>query len=167
MTDACLEEFFASSLAGPFAVGRQHRFMVEVVNKQRRRKMDCGRWQTFTEKALEAIGKAGHDATIAFVSERQIKLLNERFRGLSKPTDVLSFPVGIDQFAEKSRPCLGDIAISVERAQNQALENGLTFEQEISQLILHGLLHLCGYDHEADRGEMNRMELRLRSQLGI
>ena len=62
---------------------------------------------------------------------------------------------------------LGDIAISVERAESQAAENELDFEQEIAQLILHGLLHLCGYDHETDNGEMNRMELRLRRKLGI
>ncbi|HZI86353.1 MAG TPA: rRNA maturation RNase YbeY, partial [Pyrinomonadaceae bacterium] len=64
-------------------------------------------------------------------------------------------------------PRLGDIAISVERAESQALENGLAFEDEVAQLILHGLLHLCGYDHETDKGQMNRLELRLRKQLGI
>ena len=141
--------------------------MIEVVSRQRRRKMDCERWQEFGEKALKAIGKAGHDATIAFVSDRQIKILNKRFRGLDKPTDVLSFPAGDDEFAATSQPSLGDIAISVERAESQAAENGLTFEKEIAQLILHGLLHLCGYDHETDNGEMNRLELRLRSKLGI
>ncbi|HYN25153.1 MAG TPA: rRNA maturation RNase YbeY, partial [Pyrinomonadaceae bacterium] len=119
------------------------------------------------EKALKAIGKAGHDATIAFVSDRQIKTLNKRFRGLGNPTDVLSFPAGNYQFAETSQPSLGDVAISVERAESQALENGLAFEKEIAQLILHGLLHLCGYDHETDDGEMNRLERLLRGQLGI
>jgi len=141
--------------------------MIEVVSRQRRRKIDCERWQVFGEKALQAIGKAGHDATIAFVSDRQIRILNKRFRGLGKATDVLSFPAGDDEFAETSHPSLGDIAISVERAESQAVENGLTLEIEIAQLILHGLLHLCGYDHETDRGEMNRLELRLRRQMGI
>jgi probable rRNA maturation factor len=141
--------------------------MIEVVSRQRRRKMDCERWQVFGEEALKAIGKAGHEATIAFVSDRQIKILNKRFRGLGKPTDVLSFPVGDDEFPETSQPSLGDIAISVDRAESQAEENGLTFEKEIAQLILHGLLHLCGHDHETDDGEMNRLELRLRGQIGI
>jgi probable rRNA maturation factor len=140
--------------------------MVEVVSRQRRRRMDCERWQVFGEKALRTIGKAGHDATIAFVSDRQIKLLNKQFRGLSKATDVLSFPAGVEQFVE-TESNLGDIAISVERAESQAMENGLTFEKEIAQLILHGLLHLCGYDHETDDGEMNRTELRLRRELRI
>lgn len=141
--------------------------MIEVVSRQRRRKMDCEHWQLFGERALKVIGKTGHEATIAFVSDRQIKSLNKRFRGLSKPTDVLSFPGAIDEFKESSQPNLGDIAISVERAELQAIENGLAFEKEIAQLILHGLLHLCGYDHETDKGEMNRLELRLRHQMGI
>jgi probable rRNA maturation factor len=141
--------------------------MIEVVSRQRRRKIDCEQWQVFAEQALKAIGKAGQDATIAFVSDRQIKILNKRFRGLAKPTDVLSFPAADDEFAQTSQPSLGDIAISVGRAQSQAVENGLTFEKEIAQLILHGLLHLCGYDHETDKGQMNRLELRLRSQMGI
>src|SRR5687767_14252226 len=128
--------------------------MIEVVSRQRRRMMECERWQVFGEEALKAIGKAGRHATIAFVSDRQIKILNKRFRGLAKPTDVLSFPAADDEFAETSHPSLGDIAISVERAESQAAENGLTFEKEVAQLILHGLLHLCGYDHETDKGEM-------------
>ena len=140
--------------------------MIEVVSRQRRRQMDCERWQVFGEKALKAIGKTGHDATIAFVSDPQIKILNKRFRGQGKPTDVLSFPSD-NEFPETSQPSLGDIAISVDRAESQAVENGLTFEKEIAQLILHGLLHLSGYDHETDKGEMNRLELRLRRQLGI
>ena len=141
--------------------------MIEVVSRQRRRKMDCERWQMFGEQALKAIGKAGHHATIAFVSDRQVRILNKRFRGLDKPTDVLSFPAGDEEFTEMSEPNLGDIAISVERAETQAVENGLAFEKEIAQLILHGLLHLCGYDHETDKGQMDRLELRLRGKMGI
>jgi probable rRNA maturation factor len=62
---------------------------------------------------------------------------------------------------------LGEVIISVPRAAAQAKENGLTFADEVRQLILHGLLHLCGYDHETDQGEMNRLELTLRKKLGI
>jgi probable rRNA maturation factor len=147
--------------------------MIEVVSRQRQRKMDCERWQAFGERTLRAIeassGNAKYpgDATIAFVSDRRIKELNKRFRGFDKPTDVLSFPAETDEFAESREQSLGDIAISVERAAAQAKENGLSYEQEIAQLILHGLLHLCGYDHETDNGEMNRLELRLRRKLGI
>jgi probable rRNA maturation factor len=62
---------------------------------------------------------------------------------------------------------MGDIAISIETATKQARQNGLTLDGEIAQLILHGLLHLSGYDHENDNGEMNRLELSLRKRLGI
>jgi probable rRNA maturation factor len=134
--------------------------VIEVVNRQRGKKIDTDAWSRFADRALHAIGKHGSSSTIAFVSDRRIRDLNRRFRNIDKPTDVLSFPA-----EEKTN--LGDIAISVETAAAQAKENGLTFEAEIAQLILHGLLHLSGYDHETDNGEMNRLELRLRKKLGI
>ena len=134
--------------------------MIEVVNRQRRLKIDTERWADFAAKALAAIEKNEFSATIAFVSNDRIRELNRQFRGIDKATDVLSFPA--DELNN-----LGDIAVSVETAATQAKENGLSFEEEIAQLILHGLLHLSGYDHESDNGEMNRLELRLRKKLGI
>jgi probable rRNA maturation factor len=126
--------------------------MIEVVNRQRRLQMDTQVWSNFATKALAAIGKSESSATIAFVSDK-------KFRGIDKATDVLSFP--------SDGPDLGDIAVSVDTAAAQAKENGLKLDEEIAQLILHGLLHLSGYDHETDNGEMNRLELRLRKKLAI
>ena len=134
--------------------------MIEVVNRQRRLKIDTAAWTTFAIKALAAIGQHESSATIAFVSDKRIRDLNRQFRGVDKPTDVLSFP-------DEDRDSLGDVAISVETAARQAKDNGLPFDNEVAQLILHGLLHLSGYDHETDNGEMNRLELRLRRQLKI
>ena len=134
--------------------------MIEVVNRQRRVKVDTDAWTAFGIKALDAIGNNGSSATIAFVSDKSIRKLNQQFRGVDKATDVLSFP------ADEPNN-LGDVAVSVETAAAQAKENGLSFENEIAQLILHGLLHLSGYDHERDNGEMNRLELRLRKKLRI
>jgi probable rRNA maturation factor len=134
--------------------------VIEVVNRQRGKKIDTEAWSTFAGKALQAIGNAESSATIAFVSDKNIRKLNQQFRNVDKATDVLSFPA-------KEETNLGDIAISVETAAAQAKENGLTFDTEIAQLILHGLLHLSGYDHETDNGEMNKLELRLRKKLGI
>jgi probable rRNA maturation factor len=134
--------------------------MVEVVNRQRSLRLDTEVWSTFASKALNAIGNSESTATIAFVSDKRIRELNLQFRGIDKATDVLSFP------AEEELN-LGDVAVSVETAAAQAKENGLSFDNEIAQLILHGLLHLSGYDHETDNGEMNRLELRLRRKLGI
>lgn len=140
--------------------------MIEVVNRQRRMRIDPAPWASFAAKALEAIGKSGAgerkdwSATIAFVSDESIRKLNRQFRGINQATDVLSFPA-----AEPNS--LGDVAISVETAARQSKENGLSFEDEIAQLIVHGLLHLSGYDHETDKGEMNRFELKLRRKLQI
>ncbi len=134
--------------------------MIEVVNRQRRLQVNTQAWSDFAMKALAAIGNGESSATIAFVSDKKIRELNRQFRGIDKATDVLSFPSdGPDD--------LGDIAVSVDTAAAQAKENGLKFEEEIAQLILHGLLHLSGYDHETDNGEMNRLELRLRKKLAI
>jgi probable rRNA maturation factor len=134
--------------------------MVEVVNRQRRLRLDTETWAIFATKALDAIGKSKSSATIAFVSDKRIRQLNRQFRGVDKATDVLSFPAD-----EETN--LGDIAVSVDTAAAQAKENGLTFDGEVAQLILHGLLHLCGYDHETDNGEMNRLEIKLRRKLGV
>ena len=139
--------------------------MIEVVNRQRKVRVDPEQWRTFSEKALATIRKRPHDVTIAFVSDRQIRNLNRRFRGIDKVTDVLSFPTGEESTSANTN--LGDIAISLERAAIQAKENQLTCKQEIAQLILHGLLHLCGYDHETDNGQMNRLELKLRQKLRV
>lgn len=134
--------------------------MVEVVNRQRRLKLDTEAWSNFAARALDAIGKSESSATIAFVSDKRIRELNRQFRDVDKATDVLSFP------AEEELN-LGDVAVSVDTAAAQAKDNGLSFDDEIAQLILHGLLHLCGYDHETDNGEMNQIELRLRRKLKI
>ena len=134
--------------------------MIEVVNRQRRHKIDTEAWTTFATNALAAIGKRESSATIAFVSDKRIRELNRQFRDVDKATDVLSFP-------ENDSDSLGDVAISLETAARQAKDNGLSFNNEIAQLILHGLLHLSGYDHETDNGEMNRLELKLRRKLRI
>jgi probable rRNA maturation factor len=139
--------------------------MIEVVNRQRYRKIELRTWESFAAKALRAIGTDQNSATIAFVSSRQMRQLNKRFRGIDKSTDVLSFPDDGD-FGDGNTN-LGDIAVAVDQAEAQAREHGLKFDQEIAQLVLHGLLHLCGYDHDRDNGEMNRLELGLRKKLGI
>jgi probable rRNA maturation factor len=141
--------------------------MIEVVNRQRKLPLDCQRWQTFVEKAWRVIPSDAEGVTVAFVSDRAMRELNRLWRHKQGTTDVLSFPIEQDEFEKGEDSSLGDVVISVEQAARQAKDNGLTLEQEIAQLILHGLLHLCGYDHATDDGEMNRIELRLRRKLGI
>ncbi|MGB7203012.1 MAG: rRNA maturation RNase YbeY [Pyrinomonadaceae bacterium] len=154
---------------------------MDVVNLQRKIKLDLVSVRAFVTDLSRSIAEAENKTfSVAFVSDRRMKQLNEMFRGLDSTTDVLSFPHEPDDFAgstdfsrqppEGGTPSaifLGDIVISAEQAQKQAAENGLELDGEIKQLILHGLLHLCGYDHETDNGEMNKRELKLRKELGI
>jgi probable rRNA maturation factor len=93
--------------------------------------------------------------------DRELKRLNREFRGADRPTDVLSFPV------ERPARFLGEIAISAERAAVQAREFGHSRADEIRILMLHGLLHLLGMDHETDRGAMARAEARWRRALNL
>jgi|SRR5215470_19047325 len=135
--------------------------MIEVVNRQRLRKLTPAPWVKHVKEMLEAIGKSDSSVTVAFVSDNKIRELNRQFRNVDSATDVLSFP------SDSRDGEMGDIAISIETAARQAKQNGLTLDGEIAQLLLHGLLHLSGYDHETDNGEMNRLELKLRKKLRI
>ncbi len=92
--------------------------------------------------------------------DEELQSLNRKFRKKNKPTDVLSFPDGSGFF-------LGSLAISYDRAKDQAREYGHRIEEEIRILILHGVLHLSGMDHEADQGEMGRKEAVLRKKYGL
>lgn len=141
--------------------------MIEVVSRQRKIPFDCERWQAFALKALRVLPTEAPDVTVAFVSDRRMRELNRIWRGKHGTTDVLSFSPGPDEFENPGGSNLGDVVISVEQAARQAKENDLSLDQEIGQLILHGLIHLCGYDHSTDNGEMDRLELRLRKKLGI
>jgi probable rRNA maturation factor len=100
--------------------------------------------------------------TVLLTSDAAIRKLNKQFRGKNKATDVLSFPAG--DFAGDSA---GDLAISLDTARKQAREHGHALGVEIKVLMLHGLLHLAGYDHETDNGKMARRERVLRGKLGL
>ncbi len=100
--------------------------------------------------------------TVCLIDDRAMRALNTKFRGRRKATDVLSFPAG-----SGGNRFLGDIAISVDTARKNARREGHSVLEEIKLLILHGLLHLLGYDHETDNGRMLRRELRLRRRMGL
>ena len=138
-----------------------------IVNLQRKVKLNTIGLQAFTLGLAACVDETkNRKFSVALVSDRRMAELNGFFRGKDSTTDVLSFPHEPDEF-DKDNINLGDIVISAEQAAKQAEENGLSLELEIKQLILHGVLHLCGYDHETDDGEMNSRELELRACLGI
>ena len=153
--------------------------MIEIINSQRKIKIKIADFQEYAEKVIETIPAVnGKSATVAFVSDKKMRELNKSFREKNSTTDVLSFPFESEEFEKPSdsfaladddfgKDNLGDIIISVQQAERQAEENNLNLETEIKQLILHGVLHLCGYDHEQDAGEMNELELQFRDKLGI
>jgi len=141
--------------------------MIDIANLQRKFEIDVEAIRRFVGQATTAVIEArGKQVSVAFVSDRRMKELNKVFRNKNATTDVLSFPYEKEGFEPESS-FIGDIVISAEQANRQAQENGLTLETEIKQLILHGLLHICGFNHEADNGEMDRRELGLRSELKI
>ena len=140
---------------------------VEIINRQKKRRVNSKKWREFAESALHATGKDRREVTIVFVADATIKKLNRQFRGKNYATDVLSFPTEPERFEKSLKSSLGEVVVSLDRAAAQAKENGLAFTNEVEQLILHGLLHLRGYDHETDKGEMNRLELKLRKKLSI
>lgn len=146
--------------------------MTELYNVQRKVNLDVRPLRAFAEGLCEQVHEAfGSSFATALLSDRRMKELNSLFRGKSETTDVLSFPASHEVFEVETPTTtgvfLGDIVISAEQAQRQAKSNRLSLEREIKQLILHGLLHLCGYDHERDNGEMNARELELRKKLKI
>lgn len=142
---------------------------IEVVNRQRLARVDANRVARLAEAALAAVGKTGSSVTVAFVRDRTIRDLNRRFKGSDRATDVLSFPRANADDQDLREPgvgdFLGDIVVSTDSALGQASKAGLSFEREVDELVMHGVLHLCGYDHENDHGEMNRLERRLRRKL--
>jgi probable rRNA maturation factor len=100
------------------------------------------------------------DLSVAIVSDRRMRALNRQFRGKDAVTDVLSFP-------SDARGFLGDIVIASGVAARQAKDAGHSLQTEIRVLALHGLLHLLGFDHEADDGKMAGVEARLRKKAGL
>jgi probable rRNA maturation factor len=120
------------------------------------RSLNAAQLQRFARRAQKLVEVQG-EVAILISSNPRLRDLNRRFRRKDKPTDVLSFP----------RPSGGDIAISAQIAFENAQRYGHSLVNELKILVLHGMLHLAGYDHESDNGRMARTEARLRSQLKL
>ncbi len=132
---------------------------VEVLNRQRRFPVDVTRLVSVAEGALVSVRRGGADVSVTISNDAKLRELNRQFRGKDKATDVLSF-----EYDAPKGP-LGDVVVSVDRARAQADEHGHSLQHELELLTLHGTLHVCGYDHETDDGQMDRIERRLRRTL--
>lgn len=118
----------------------------------------------FLGQAQAAVRLRGH-VSVLLTTDPAIRKLNRQFRGIDKATDVLSFPA--TDFVQNQEKIAGDLAISLPTARRQSIRCGHSLAIELKVLILHGLLHLAGYDHETDSGQMDRRERRLRAALGL
>jgi probable rRNA maturation factor len=120
----------------------------------------------FLAAAQQAVKLKGQ-VTVLLTTDAAIRKLNHQFRGKNTATDVLSFPADPMPGLKPAEQVAGDLAISVTTALKQARVQGHPLSTEIKVLVLHGLLHLAGYDHEADEGQMARRELHLRAKLKL
>ncbi len=141
---------------------------IAVPRFSRREIGEFARTVLLTLSRMERLDHEISEASIAFVDDEAMRELNKRFRGKDKTTDVLTFPAD-DSYGdptEHGRP-LGDIVICVDQARTQAVEEKHSLATEIRFLIVHGVLHALGHDHETDQGEMNALELKVREAVRL
>jgi len=144
-------------MTAPGSAARRGALRVTVTSHTRRPTRVPGLAAWLSEVAP---ARARGEVSLAFVGDARIRALNRAFRRMDAPTDVLSFPSGEPRF-------LGDIVIAAGVAGRQARRAGHTFGVEARVLALHGLLHVLGYDHETDQGQMEKLEARLRRKGGL
>jgi probable rRNA maturation factor len=151
-----------------------------ILNRQRSVRLSTRALESFLLRVRRELDLKQAQVTVCLVSDAEIAGMNQSFRKKRGPTDVLSFPaVKLRKPTQSRRPAaaavsldsdatsLGDIAIAPAVAKRNAKNYGRTLPAELKILILHGVLHLLGFDHEADRGEMDRTEKKLRRRLGL
>jgi probable rRNA maturation factor len=163
-----------------------------ILNQQRKVRVAPRTLEGFLRRVAEELGVGEGKVTVCFVSDEEIARMNLKFRKKKGPTDVLSFPASAfplfsvpsaisalksarspsrfgprAQTAAQEDQYLGDIAIAPGTARRYAKKNGRSLDSELRVLMLHGLLHLLGYDHETDRGEMDRIEQKLRRRFAL
>ncbi len=133
---------------------------IHVRNRQRRVPVSEEVLRRFGDRLARTVRLSPESFSAVLVSDRRMREFNRRYRRKSGATDVLSF-------ALEENGYLGDVVISVETARRQARKLGHGLQTELQLLLLHGVLHLMGYDHEADTGQMSRRERALRRRLGL
>lgn len=141
---------------------------LHIQNNQRKIKIDRRKIRGTIFKILKILDCADKEISLSFVDDEKIKQLNKQYLGKDKATNVLSFSLREDEYGNINPQILGDIVISVETAQKDAIQGNLTIAQEIDFLIIHGLLHLLGYDHEnTTKKETSKMRKKERELFNI
>jgi probable rRNA maturation factor len=138
-----------------------------IVNRQRLVPVAVQPLKDFCERVRRELHFPPESVTVQLISDDAMSRLNRDYRKKQGPTDVLSFPAKNGKPHPEDQAYVGDIAISPETARRNARRFSRALPVEIRILILHGMIHLAGYDHETDHGEMDRLERRLRRRLGV
>jgi probable rRNA maturation factor len=128
-------------------------------------RFNYARVRRFAQAALAEVGESSAELSVTFVGDRRMRGLNRQFRRKDRTTDVLAFATREARIPHASRRpagLLGDVVISVPTAMRQAREGNRSLDHEIAMLLIHGILHLCGYDHERSETEARRMQRRER-----
>ncbi|MFZ2399670.1 MAG: rRNA maturation RNase YbeY [Smithella sp.] len=131
---------------------------LQIENNQNKIKIDKRRIRSTVLRIMRILDCADQEISLSFVDDEKIKELNKEYLGKDKPTNVISFSLREGEYSDINPQIMGDIIISIETAQRDALWGNLTVSQEIDFLIIHGILHLLGYNHEnTTREETNKM----------
>jgi probable rRNA maturation factor len=134
---------------------------MQIANNQLEIKIDKRKIRSVITKLSKLLDCTDKEVSISFVNDETIQQLNREYRNKNKPTDVLSFSLQEGEFGNINPHVLGDIVISVDTAMADATKNALSLEEEINFLIIHGLLHLLGYEHEnTTREEKKKMQAK-------
>ena len=134
---------------------------IQIDNNQKKIKLDKRKIRQTTTTLLKYLASADKEISLSFVDDKTIQQLNKQYLNRDKPTNVLSFSLQEGEFGNVNPHILGDIVISVDTAQADAAQSTLTLEQEIDFLIIHGLLHLLGYNHEnTTKEETKKMQVK-------
>lgn len=131
---------------------------VHMQTQVRRVTFDQARLDRQARAILSVVGESSAELGILFVGDQRMKSLNRRYRGKDRTTDVLAF--AMREAPHSSAGLLGDVVIAVPTAVRQAKEGQRSLDEELTVLLVHGILHLCGYDHERSEKEARRMQRR-------
>ena len=119
------------------------------------------------KKILSALGYTEAELSVALVDEQLMAELNEKYRGYDRPTNVLSFSMSEGEFPHLHPEILGDVVICVPVAKREAEEGGLTLEQRLTELLVHGILHLVGFDHEKSEEDAEKMRKKMEEVMNM
>lgn len=140
---------------------------VSVLNRQDRVSIDRRKIGAAARRVLQALGYGGYELAVILADDQEITRLNRQHFRRNRPTNVISFPMMDETPVSVRAKMLGDVVISAETAEREAAEVGKKTEDEVLFLLIHGILHLAGHDHEKGRGDRVEMEAKERELLAL